>query len=98
MRGKQRREKKLQKKEKKRGQRAEKRGGIRGRKEGEVQKKLQKRKKEVTEGERKITRETEVRQNISDTDRRGSEEEGKKEKTAFLSQPGGECQLCLSDL
>lgn len=35
MRGKQRREKKLQKKEKKRGQRAEKRGGIRGRKEGE---------------------------------------------------------------
>ena len=41
------------------------------------------RKKEVTEGERKITRETEVRQNISDTDRRGSEEEEKRRKQLF---------------
>lgn len=46
-----------------------------------------------------------MRQNSTDTDRQGRGEikkEGmgrrKKEKTAFLSQPGGECQLCLSDL
>lgn len=90
-------EKKVTKKGEEKGTKRKEEGLGEGKRE-RGQKKLQKRKKEVTEGERKITRETEVRQNISDTDRRGSEEEEKKEKTAFLSQPGGECQLCLSDL
>lgn len=66
---------------------------------------MQKRKTEETEGERKITREAEEGGDkivLRQTDQGGIKKEGvgkrKKEKTAFLSQPGGECQLCLSDL
>lgn len=41
----------------------------------------------------KITRDTEVR-----VAKKKKKEKESREKTAFLSQPGGERQLCLSDL